>query len=357
MTHFKTTVLPIALICFFSANILCGQVIEKKIKTKEQRIADVSAKQRRISEETLRLTSPQSLRENLIWSTGFEERQFQFIYGGKLNENSGPEWARAKRQNKDDSIIFSSSFARSGQSSLKLTWRRELLSESNDSKKAMVIFGKPSFTEGLERWYGFSILLPSSFYTDNDPYNALIFQVHATPDHHLNEQWRSPPIGLSLRNGKLKFGYTYDTEKISQKNFNLNQNRKSFEIGDLSSFLDKWTDFVVHAKFSVNNKGLIELWVDGQLIVSDSNINLGYKDDYGPYPGWGIYSYNSTNQERSIYLDEVRIGNNSSSYTQVAPGRNDNTQQKPQFDSSAKHLPTANADSLTPKRPEQKPYP
>jgi hypothetical protein len=290
------------------------------------------------TETTFSQQYPEAKKEGLIWVSGFEEGKFQFKNGGRPEDNAGPCWPQAQFQG-PYAAEFVPSPVRSGEKALRLEWRKsELKKNDNTSTKAMMHFGKPPSADGTERWYGFSVYLPSQDTpdesgVDSPHYWLLLFQAHATPDRDLGEPWRQPPLSIGLRKGALVCGFSYDLEKVSPKNVNIEAHRQTRELGKQAEFLDRWTDFVVHARFSLQGKGLLQVWVDGRLIVDEQDITLGYNDALGPYPSWGIYSYNSIAERRVLFLDEIRVGGPAVGYEGVAPGRGDGS-MKPSREAS-----------------------
>lgn len=272
--------------------------------------------------------------ENLIWSSGFEEGCFQFLNGGRPTDNQGPLWAQAQFQNPDDAAAFVTDIVRSGQKAVRFEWQKSGMTKTNTSRKAMIHFAKAPTTEGTQRWYGFSFYIPKGEFIVEPDYNALIFQLHATPDFNLKEPWRIPPVALSIKDGIVKLSYHYDLDQVSPKNDNIKKNIKVHEVYKLPDMWDHWTDFVLQIRLSLKGEGLVRLWVNGKQVVNDEHVTVGYNDAIGPYPSWGIYSYNSISERRVVYLDEVRIGDEKSDYDKVAPGRADQS-QKPRVDMTA----------------------
>ncbi|MDP0496556.1 MAG: polysaccharide lyase [Verrucomicrobiota bacterium JB024] len=270
--------------------------------------------------------------EGLIWSTGFEEGQFQFVVGGRELDTDGPLWAQGQFQD-DDAVAFVSEPVRSGNLALKYLWCKDKLGEANLTKKSMTHYGKAATNADSDRWYGFSLYIPKGGFPD-EKQNAVIFQLHATPDRTLGEPYRQPVVAFNIRDGKLTTAPSYDLEKVSPKNVNIEKNRLPFELASITDLEGKWTDFVVHAKMGLENDAVYQVWVDGKLMVDIKDFNMGYNDEVGPYPSWGVYSYNSVGDQRILYIDEVRIGDANATYEAVAPGRSDHT-QKPRIEQAA----------------------
>lgn len=276
------------------------------------------------SEAWLSAQSESSQAEGLIWSTGFEEGEFQFVLGGREIDSAGPLWAQGQFQNHEDVVAFVDEPVRSGNKAIRMEWRKDRMDKTNSSRKSMIHFGRTPTPEENDRWYGFSLYIPSDAFP-TERYNVVLFQLHATPDHHLKEPWRQPILGLDLRNGMLQTRSSFDFEQVSPKNENIEANLTHHDIAPIEDLQDRWTDFVIHASLSLEGEGVFQVWMDGDLILDAQGINQGYNDRNGPYPSWGIYSYNSSEDHRVLYLDEIRIGDENAGYDAVAPGRADGT--------------------------------
>lgn len=283
------------------------------------------------NEANFSIKSEQAQNENLIWFSGFEEGAFQFANPGQYRgQDTGPRWLQAQIQNNEYSFQFVNQPARCGSKALRLEWRRDGLQKGNDSKKAFIHFGGASTPEECDRWYGFSYYLPSKDFvqTATDANFAIVFQLHAVPDFFLKEPYRQPLLDLSFRNAEFVCSYSYDLDKISPANKNIQTNRKFKPIDSLLNMHDKWTDVVLHVKLSLENEGVVQVWVNGKQVLDDHAVNIGYNDAVGPYPGWGIYAYGGP-EHFVEYLDEIRVGDKNANYSMVAPGRTDGT-SKPQ---------------------------
>ncbi len=152
-----------------------------------------------------------------------------------------------------------------------------------------------------ERWYGMSYFLPNDYIPDPAP--------------ELLTQWQSlkgisPPLAIWTNNGRwqiVQYG-------------NVSTDLGVYETG-------KWTDYVVHVKWSLSNDGLIELWKNGVKVFTKTGPNSypGYAT--GNYMKSGIYKWrwhsdpaSSKTYVRIVYQDEIRIGNENATYNDVKPG-------------------------------------
>lgn len=171
-----------------------------------------------------------------------------------------------------------------------------------------------------EYWYGWSVLIPNDFVSD--PSFDIISQFHDYQGSN-NGWWgkahRHLPLYFKTQNGNWYVRGTYQqypNQKITQT---FVKNIGTYTKG-------KWTDFVVHAKWSYKSDGFIRVWKDGQLVFS-KNGSVYYNLPQGPYLKVGIYKGDpdwpgSNNiSDRVVYFDEIRIGGESAKYEDVAPHR------------------------------------
>uniref|UniRef100_B8HQ90 Polysaccharide lyase n=1 Tax=Cyanothece sp. (strain PCC 7425 / ATCC 29141) TaxID=395961 RepID=B8HQ90_CYAP4 len=158
-----------------------------------------------------------------------------------------------------------------------------------------------------EYTYRFSLFLPSDYSYDRS--FEILMQMQSFPDSNLGEAWRSPPMMLRTAYGKWFLESRWDSKQVT-----VNNRPEGNQTWDLGSYAKgRWTDWVIHVKWSHRSDGLLEVWRDGQLVARRVGPNT-YNDARGPYFKAGIYkpdwkynpSFSSTSQ-RTIYVDAVRI--------------------------------------------------
>lgn len=172
------------------------------------------------------------------------------------------------------------------------------------SKRAELVKGAAEPATG-ERWYGFSIYLPTSSWKQHDVSAEVLTQWH----HAGNTG--SPPLALVTRNGSWEVDQVWE-------NYNVGTPIGAYQVGH-------WTDWVFHVKWSPGTGGLVEAWKDGTKVFTHSGKNK-YDDGAGVYMKFGIYKWDwksnpakSTTNERILFADELRIADQTGSYTAVAP--------------------------------------
>ncbi|WP_256105965.1 heparin lyase I family protein [Streptomyces sp. ODS05-4] len=154
-----------------------------------------------------------------------------------------------------------------------------------------------------ERWYGFSVNLPTSWVHDTSA--EIVSQWHQCDS---GCPGGSPPLALLTDEGRWKVDFRG-------------------QIIDLGSYsTGKWTDWVFHVKWRTDNSGLVEVWRDGAPVLN----RAGATHDGGPrspYFKFGIYKWDwnkgkpTSTSQRVMYYDALRIGDARAAYDDVKPGQ------------------------------------
>jgi hypothetical protein len=126
-------------------------------------------------------------------------------------------------------------------------------------------------------------------------------------------------VGFENKGQKiLKFDFQYSTSGGGSNTC------KKVVLAQWDEVKDKWVDIVIHAKWSANTDGFVKLWIR---IGGDSGkwqLKLDHKGrsqasgGSGPYFKFGAYT--DKKGPRVTYSDEYRLGDESSSFEEVAPG-------------------------------------
>ncbi len=230
----------------------------------------------------------------------------EILFSDKFDEQSFSGW----RPSGNNTATIVNSPIRSGNyaAELKLDrlmdrvpWRTELRLQ------------RPSFDIGKEYWIGFSNQIPSAgdagFFT---------MQLHKRPD--AGDQGGRQPLLLRANSSGYNIHVNYDANAMTTAS---TEGRQIFSAGSLNN--GQYTDWVIHVDFSFQSDGLLEIWKNGSMIVNYQGPNC-YNDALGPYmkvgiyiPGWKSRSGATDANKRTIYYDEVKVGDAASSYNEVAP--------------------------------------
>jgi hypothetical protein len=171
-------------------------------------------------------------------------------------------------------------------------------------------------------WYGWSMMLPEDF--DHRGSDTIVMQLASWPTPR-NGKFPHSANGPYLEiqpDGRLIM-------HLQHKGDDKDMVCDDFVVADdVAKLKGKWLDFVMHARWTGDPDGFFKLWVK----ANDNKFlqKVDYKgrtwwndEDTGPYlkigaymgdPGWRGPS------ERTVYTDEYRLGDEKSSFDEVAPG-------------------------------------
>ena len=170
---------------------------------------------------------------------------------------------------------------------------------------------------GKERWYGFSVFLPSGFSTG--PGRCVICQNHGKPTEP-GQLWE-----LNVEGNKVKtllYSGDFEAHKIT---------------GDAGTVVtNKWMDFVIHARYRKDASGVFELWRDGKKMFSQNpDTGIGSTQSTQMLIQIGAYSPGWTNNAPGnaspliLYHDEFRLAEGENAYSLVAPECNGSSNPNP----------------------------
>lgn len=200
----------------------------------------------------------------------------------------------------EDSLALVTSPVRAGKFAAK-TLLRASDPEVNGGQRAEFSDGKRITKIEMEKdyWYGLSIFVPEDFKPPAKS-NAVLFQWHT--------QQGGPSPVLSIRvNGE---GWL----------INGNATDKRRALARLPLEKGKWTDWVVHVRWSAKADGFWTIWKDGVEVVNEKGIITQYPEALGPYAKFGQYhSVDAEVPQNTVYFDEYRVAGPGGSYELVAP--------------------------------------
>jgi hypothetical protein len=191
-----------------------------------------------------------------------------------------------------------------------------------------------SSNQKLEQWIGFRIWGNADLGDPNEP--VVLLQYHDQKDTSLGEGSRNPISALSLAGGKFKFGWKGDSKAktvqsggawVYEQDETLDLSPSDSSSTGAPVLMGAWNNFVIHQKFNPYGGGLVEVWVNGVKSTSATKfpggIKLGYNDMLPPYLKFGYYWYtigsSTPGMVKIAHFDNVKVGNLTSSYTEVAP--------------------------------------
>jgi len=175
---------------------------------------------------------------------------------------------------------------------------------------------------GSTYWYGWSLQLPSDFdHRDQQP----TFVQLASPTSRHASQVPCNGVGSFLRcddGGRLVFHLQHAGDD------GVDSKCDEFVIlEDVSKTKDQWIDFVMHAKWTGDKDGFVELWAKAH----DNNFfqRVAYAgrtwwndEDAGPVFSLGVSAGRGSHNAAAgltVYTDELRLGDAASGFDEVAP--------------------------------------
>jgi hypothetical protein len=154
----------------------------------------------------------------------------------------------------------------------------------------------PLEPRGAERWYAFSIYLPKSWQKDRS--TEILAQWHQDASIAGN-----PPLAIATDRGRWEILGAGDGGGDGRQTI----------VGAYRT--GRWTDWLVHAKWSAGSDGVLQVWQDGKPVrgYADRRGPNTYSGPKGNYLKVGIYKWDwsqkrpSDTTSRVMYLDELRI--------------------------------------------------
>lgn len=219
---------------------------------------------------------------------------------------------------------------RSGSYMMKTYLNRE---NSSINYRTEATLGKPGeFYKGQEYWMGISVFIPKNWSMDygGSRSDGIVFQFHGR-SYKDPDNWRKilPLTLVHTESGLILRNHTFPTSgaavKLGTGNLKAYSKTIPYKLG-------QWMDFVMHIKWSGaksdnDTNGFLKVWVDGEQVLSQAGQNYFGEHDFGPYFKFGLYNsawkYTDTwvgPSSRTLYHDELRVGDANSSYNEVAPG-------------------------------------
>ena len=162
---------------------------------------------------------------------------------------------------------------------------------------------------GTDRWYTFRVFLSEPWQKSTK--NEVIAQWHSTRDKILGDtRGRGPPLALRVIDGHFRISFGWDKDFRSK---GRSLARYTLWYGPVIT--GRWVEWTVHARWSYEDDGIMQIWRDGELIADRNGPNT-YNDLRGVYLKLGSYH---PPEPRSILIDDVRIGSEDPRVADDAP--------------------------------------
>lgn len=205
------------------------------------------------------------------------------------------------QQARDDSITIVTSPVRDGKFAAR-TLLRSSDPEVHGGQRAEFSDRKGTKIEmNGEYWYGLSIWVPEDFRPPAES-DAVLFQWHT--------QQGGPSPVLAIRVNREGWRLTSDAVPGAKRR----------TLARLPLVKGRWTDWVVHVRWSAERTGFWTIWQNGREVVNERDIITHYPEALGPYAKFGQYhSVDALVPVNSVFFDEYRVAGAGGSYERVAP--------------------------------------
>jgi hypothetical protein len=178
-------------------------------------------------------------------------------------------------------------------------------------RSELVIKDAKEVANGKDTWFGFSNRIDESW--EFGKRGDIVFNVHKRRE--AGDAHGRQPLSLYVKNGRWELGVRGDANRKST----LKSTKSArFDLGPVEK--GKWNDWVIRYKPSFNDDGEVEVWKDGQKVVSHKGANA-FNDRRPGFAKFGIYRPRGggTVGRRIIDFDEVKVGDESSRFEDVSP--------------------------------------
>lgn len=197
-------------------------------------------------------------------------------------------WSTKERCSSDDFAIVGSP-TRSGDHAARVQ-----VEEGECDGTIRAEFSRTDEAPDSERWYAWSFYVPEDVETDPDFW--IFWQLHQKKGDR--DEWPRPPLTGRIRGDGLEVRSDWQTDADEP-----GENRV-WRYGELER--GAWHDMVVHARWSLDADGLVEVWQDGELVAEREGPNV-WVDGGDIFLKFGVYKGQEANDaDKTIYYDDIR---------------------------------------------------
>lgn len=141
---------------------------------------------------------------------------------------------------------------------------------------------------------------PQAEWPDTDEF-VIPMQWHAQRDMWLGEPGRFPPLEVAIEDGRWIVKKAYDTSRFTMPG-DKTVTRET--LAEVPFEPGEWTDWRIEARWAADQSGTLDIWKDGEQIVSDRGPNA-YVDAVGPY--WKLGTYRPQQAKRGTQAEPISI--------------------------------------------------
>ena len=168
--------------------------------------------------------------------------------------------------------------------------------QAGPNKKVRSEVGDKSVDKNSEWWYSWRTQIPHEW-KDNNSTWYVTTQFHQAPPKWRNGDWGPPP---------LKFGYSGGQWHIHQWFYDLDHPKSP--IYKAAGAKGVWVNWRVHAVWSGDRNGVLQIWRDGKLVVDRRGKNLNGDGGGGTFLKLGIYRGHGDPNTQVVLHDDYRRG-------------------------------------------------
>ena len=188
-------------------------------------------------------------------------------------------------------VAISTDYARTGSRSARITVKEGDVEQRGDDgrrvERAELDSGHYPFW-GRDVWYGFSFLLPPGFPVVD---NRLVLASWKQSDVE-----GSPLIGQRFRAGR---------HSLTIRPPGANSSGKSYPLPDIQ--LGRWNDMMYHVRYSAGEDGVIEVWMNGERVVTYRGPTASRAGADRFYNKVGLYR-DRWKEPMTMYVDNYTLG-------------------------------------------------
>lgn len=211
---------------------------------------------------------------------------------------------------KAENMAFVPAPGRPGNTALQVSLKKSDPESQYGNKRTELTYNnytRPQDIDTSLTWWGFSNYFPDDYAAD--PAEEIIAQWHdKSPTCSA-----SPPLAIQIKDDRFRASIIYSTANYCEDRKSIVQ--KYYDLGPVVK--NQWTSWVIHYNPQTDASGEVRIWMNDSLVLAYTG-PCQYIGSYFPYFKIGLYKWSwmpewkgvqSTQTERSYFLDDIRIGN------------------------------------------------
>jgi MYXO-CTERM domain-containing protein len=193
-------------------------------------------------------------------------------------------------------IIESPGPVRAGNRALRVTFAQGDRQTTSGTRAEVKLGGQFQHEYDVSFWYGFSVLIPDDWEFASSDYSN-VFQIHAG-----SGPGSSPVVGFRIGDA--------GRWRITSERDGVPSNQITETLAEFPIQKGIWNDFVMHAVWSSEDDGVLEIWHNGSKPVDKQAWRTIHPDTEAQNPTCNFYvklGYYGLDRDRVLYHDEFRV--------------------------------------------------